>query len=77
MAYFVQLDGNLVTAHLEAIAAPTVLPVGRTFREVATFADAPMLSTLQGDVFTPPPPVPPVAIVTNADLLAEIKKLKP
>lgn len=54
MPKFVQIDNDVVTAHLEASRMPIKVPEGRRFVEVDDFPE--LLSTCVDGVFTPPAP---------------------
>ena|SRR5688572_14526015 len=56
MPKYIQIDNGVVTGYLEAAGEPSILPAGRSFKEVEAFP--PLLSTVVGDVITPPAPPP-------------------
>lgn len=74
---FVQLDNNVVTGILESARMPDVLPPGRTFVQT-TEKEIPVFGSTYNPVdstFAPPPPPVTIQPVTNAEILAELKKL--
>jgi hypothetical protein len=55
MNVFAQVDNNIVTAILQALAAPTVLPVGRIFVDITALPNKDIIGwTYDGATFHPP-----------------------